>query len=117
VDKSPTFAERRAASIAKTKTAQPAQGQESLDRYMGEDKYLIRPPKNKRSEPYMDDPDVPGEIIINWDYHDGDGVTLRQFKADSEASLVERNGEEWMGQNRRRLDKEFKDIIVRGLLT
>jgi hypothetical protein len=112
---------KRAAAAAKTADAPPARGQESLNRYMGEDKYLIRPPKRKREEQrsgaYDDDPDNPGEIIINWDYDDGGGETLRQFHANSLARMTERNGGEWMEENRSRLDNEFKSMLVRGLLT
>jgi len=36
------------AAAAKTADAPPARGQESLTQYMGEDKFLIRPPKRTR---------------------------------------------------------------------
>jgi len=38
----------RVAGVATTRDAPPARGQESLDRYMTDEKYLIRPPKKDR---------------------------------------------------------------------
>jgi hypothetical protein len=67
--------------------------------------------------PYRDDPDSPGEIIINWDYDDGGGETIRQFHANATARMTERNGDEWMEANKSRLDNEFKSMLVRGLMT
>jgi hypothetical protein len=44
-----TLGDNRRRAAAVTADAPPAQGQESLDRYMGEEKFLIRPPKRRRN--------------------------------------------------------------------
>jgi hypothetical protein len=67
--------------------------------------------------PYRDDPDNPGEIIINWNYDDGDGETLQQFYDNSLAEMTEERGEGWVEENKGRLDNEFKSMLVRGLMT
>jgi hypothetical protein len=55
---------------------------------------------------------------IDWEYSSGttDGLTLRQWKADSERELVEEHGEEWLERNRARLDVEFEMMVDQGLI-
>jgi transcriptional regulator with XRE-family HTH domain len=67
--------------------------------------------------PWRPDPNNEGEIIINWDYHDGGGETLREFKERAEAEMREKKGDEWLKANQKYLDNQFKAILTGGLLT
>jgi hypothetical protein len=58
-----------------------------------------------------------GDVIINWDYENGDGVTLRERKRQWTAELVEDHDETWVAESQQRLDEEFEMIVTMGLLT
>ena len=57
------------------------------------------------------------DVIINWDYENGDGETLRDRKRRWEDELREGKGDEWVSGNQRSLDAQFVEIVVQGFLT
>jgi hypothetical protein len=75
------------------------------------------------SEPPLSAAEMPwrrgkdGEVVINWDYHNSDGVTLRERKRESMESLTEKKGAAWVDEAQERLDAEFELIVTMGMLT
>jgi hypothetical protein len=58
-----------------------------------------------------------GGIIINWDYDDGDGVTLRERKRQATERLTKKNGAAWVADAKARLDDEFEMMVTMGFVT
>jgi hypothetical protein len=70
---------------------------------------------SEAEKPWRDGKD--GEIIINWDYDDGDGVTLRTLKREMTESLTKKHGAAWVAEAQVRLDREFEMMVVMGFVT
>lgn len=74
-------------------------------------------------QPEMTDAEMPwregqnGDVIINWDYDNGEGETLRDMKRRWEEELEEEHGAPWMAESRARLEKEFEMMVTQGMLT
>jgi hypothetical protein len=58
-----------------------------------------------------------GEVVINWGYDNGDGVTLKDRKREFTKSLTEKHGAAWVDEAQARLDAEFELIVTMGMLT